>query len=178
MCEECEPQVECLVCAAGGMGDVQAWLDREQARVADHVRRFGVSLEFVMGEEESRFPAFCYTIGLFGLRHPELLLFCPHAATAGAVLNELARQVREGRNLVPGELVSLPDWSHRLLVEAVPNPGEIAFAANRHYDRPDEVSVPLLQLSMDCVHGYLPGEEGYCRPEWMQPRPGRFSARG
>lgn len=177
MCDQCDRDVECYVCASGGTGDVQAWLDQEDARIAGNVRRTGVSLEFIIGDCAVESPSFCYTVGLFGLRHPELLIFVADPQTANAVLNDLARQVRAGRDLVPGEIVTFEEWSHRLLVEEVPNPGDIVFAANRHYVRPDKFSVPVLQLSLDCVHGQLPGEPGYCRPAWMQPRPGHFSAR-
>ena len=64
------------------------------------------------------------------------------------------------------------DWPHRVLVEDVPNPGEIAFAANRYYQRPNEASVPLLQLTYDDRDGRFPTDDGYSNPDWVQPRPG------
>ncbi len=32
-------------------------------------------------------------------------------------------------------------------MEELPNPGEVLFVANRHYDRPAELSVPAFQLT-------------------------------
>jgi prevent-host-death family protein len=77
-------------------------------------------------------------------------------------------------DLVPGELLTFPDWPHRLVVEPVPNPGDIVFAANRHCQRPSEVSVPLLQLTWDDRQGKLPWDDGYSVPIEVQPRPGTF----
>jgi hypothetical protein len=57
---------------------------------------------------------------------------------------------------VPGQPLTFERWPHRIVVEAVPNPGEIVFAANRHYQRPDEASVPVYQLSYDDTAGRFP----------------------
>ena len=62
-----------------------------------------------------------------------------------------------------------------MVPEVLPNPGEILFTANRFYQRPEEASVPALQLSYDDKAGRFPWEEGYAAPE-MQPRPGTWSA--
>ena len=40
----------------------------------------------------------------------------------------------------------------------MPNPGEIVLGANRHYDRPPFMSVPVLQLSYDDRSGRFPWE--------------------
>jgi hypothetical protein len=61
------------------------------------------------------------------------------------------------------------------VVEEVPNPGEIVFTANRHYQRPPEFSVSVFQLSYDDTSGRFPWEPDYAAPE-MQPRPGTFRA--
>jgi Domain of unknown function (DUF4262) len=47
--------------------------------------------------------------------------------------------------------------------------------ANRFYLRPDEASVPVLQLTYDDRPGRFPWEPGYAVPD-MQPRPGTFRA--
>ncbi len=62
---------------------------------------------------------------------------------AAGVLNHIADWVHGGGNLVPGQEFEVPGWSHRLVVEDVPNPGQIVFGANRHYLRPKEFSVPV-----------------------------------
>lgn len=162
----------------------QAWLDQEDARVADVIRRHGWYIQYVGGGMCSRpgcdggddeGPAFAYTVGLFGLGHPELLIFGVYPEDALAVLNDLGEQVMAGANLLPGQLLTFDQWPHRVVPEEVPNPGDIVFTANRFYQRPDEASVPVLQLSYDDDAGRFPWEEGYSEPE-RQPRPGTFSA--
>lgn len=171
----------------------QAWLDQSDRHTTAVIRRHGVSIAYIGGDAEcdacragvpdgasephsdARTP-FAYTVGLFGLDHPELLIFDVDPPTAASVLNDLANRVRAGRYLTAGEVLPFPRWRRRVLVETVPNPGEIAFAANRFYKRPDEHSVPLLQLSVDDVNGRFPGEPGYSGSESSQPRPGTFRA--
>lgn len=164
-----------------------AWLDQEDARVVTTIRQVGVFIQYVGGAcsepgcacsvdaDEDGGPPFAYTVGLFGLGHPELLILGAGPQTSGAVLNELSERVRAGADLVPGELITVAEWPHRIVAEVVPNPGEIVFAANRFYQRPDEASVPVLQLSYDDTAGRFPWEPGHAGPG-MQPRPGTFRA--
>ncbi|MEE8407359.1 MAG: DUF4262 domain-containing protein [Acidimicrobiia bacterium] len=162
----------------------QAWLDQEDANVAEKIRRYGWFIQYVGGSSCSRpececsqsdDPAFAYTVGLFGLAHPELLIFGVGPNTAAGVINTLGSRVRDGEALLPGQLVTFDEWPHQIIPEPVPNPGEIVFEANRYYQRPADVSVPVLQLSYDDTEGRFPWEEGYAAPE-MQPRPGTFKA--
>lgn len=160
---------------------IQAWLDQEDARTAAMVRRRGWHIEYVCscgvvsagGEREG--PPFAYTVGLFGLHHPELLILGVPQATAVGVLNVLGCRIRLGENLLPGQLLTVDRWAHRIIPEPVPNPGEVVFGANRYYCRPAEYSVPVLQLSYDDKAGRFPWEPGYAAPD-MQPRPGTFRA--
>lgn len=162
---------------------LQAWLDQEDARVASTIRKHGWAVEYVGGsgcscpddEHESDGPPFAYTIGLFGLGHPELLILGVPPQTAIGVLNELGGRIRAGHDLIPGTIINFDQWPHRVIPEEVPNPGDIVFGANRHYQRPSEASVPVLQLSYDDPSGLFPWDPGYCAPE-MQPRPGTFRA--
>lgn len=161
----------------------QAWLDQEDAMVADVIRRHGWLIQYVGGgvcrapgcESSEDEPAFAYTVGLFGMGHPELLIFGTDPHTAHGVLNELAGRVKAGAVLLPGQVIDFEQWPHRIVPEEVPNPGDIVFAANRFYRRPDEASVPVLQLSYDDIAGRFPWEDGYAAPD-LQPRPGTFSA--
>lgn len=109
--------------------------------------------------------------------YPELLILGTSIDTACGVINDLGERIRAGANLVPGELLTFPNWPHRITVEEVPNPGDIAFAANRHYQRPSEISVPLLKLTYDDKAGRFPWEEEHAIPAWVQPRPGALTAR-
>ena len=158
-----------------------AWLDQEDAHTAAMIRSHGRYINYVdceaagCGCTDVEGPPFAYTVGLFGLHHPELLIFGVPPGTAASVLNDLGERIRSGENLLPGSLVTLEDWPRRIIPEPVPNPGEIVFAANRYYARPDEFSVPVLQLSYDDKAGRFPWESGYSAPE-SQPRPGTFRA--
>lgn len=156
--------------------DEIAWLDQDDARTVSVIREHAVAITYVGGEKHEHRTSFAYTTGLFGLGHPELLVLGLDPSTAGALLNEVARQVRAGRDFVPGEVLEFDEWAHRVLVEHLPNPGAILFAANRFYRRPDEASVPAYQLTYDDRSGRFPGEVGYDVPDWVQPRPGSFTA--
>jgi hypothetical protein len=163
---------------------IQAWLDQEDARMKDVIRRHGWAIEYVGGGfcsvpgcdgADEAGPPFSYTVGLFGLGHPELLVFGVGPDTAYYLLNDLGERVNEGETLIPGMMISFEDWPHRVIPEAVPNPGEIVFSANRYYQRPPSESVPVLQLSYDDGAGRFPWEEGNSASE-SQPRPGTFRA--
>jgi hypothetical protein len=156
--------------------DEIAWLDQDRSRIAHAIREYGVSLIYVGGDSAARKTSFAYTIGLHGIGHPELLVLGSHSGTAGSLLNEVAARVRAGQDLVPGEILEFAQWPHRVLVEEVPNPGDILFAANEFYDRPAAASVPAFQLTYDDTAGRFPTDAGYDIPRWVQPRPGEFSA--
>jgi len=155
---------------------LQAWLDQEDKHTAQTIRKHGTYIQYVGGDSDHKQTSFAYTVGLFGVGHPELLVLGVSPQTAAGLLNEVAAQVRGGADLVPGEMLTFETWQHRVVVEPVPNPGEIAFAANRFYERPNEFSVQLLQLTYDDRQGRFPWEEGYENPDWVQPRPGAFRA--
>lgn len=155
---------------------IEAWLDQQRNLTAQKIREHGVFIQYVGGDAETRSTSFAYTVGLFGIGHPELLVLGASPGTASGLLNEVASWIRGGRDLVPGELLTFEAWSHRAVVEDVPNPGQILFAANNFYERPDEFSVGALQLTYDDKGGRFPWDEGYDVPAWIQPRPGEFTA--
>lgn len=163
---------------------IQAWLDQEDARMKSVIRRHGWAIEYIGGEfcsvpgcegSDDEGPPFAYTVGLFGLGHPELLVFGLDPETTYAVLNDLGNRVRDDGNLIPGQMITFEEWENRVVPEAIPNPGEIVFSANRFYQRPANFSVPVLQLSYDDDAGRFPWDEGFTNPG-RQPRPGTFRA--
>jgi hypothetical protein len=162
----------------------QAWLDQEDARIAGIIRSHGWAITYVGGGACGRpgcecppdeGPPFAYTTGLFGLAHPELVIVGVEPLTAQGVLNHLGERVRVGEPLMPGVLISFQQWSHQVIPEEVPNPGEIVFEANRFYQRSPDDSVPVLQLGYDDFEGRFPWDPGYAAPE-MQLRPGTWRA--
>ena len=149
-----------------------AWNDQEDRRVAQFIREYGFFIQAVFSE--GRKPPFAYTVGLFGLGHPELIIFGLDHESAGGTLNWFFSRIHDGRDLVPGEIIEPEGSGMRFLVEVFPNPQAALFAANRHYQRPPEASVPAYQLTWDC-DGAFPWEPGYTLPAWLQPRPGEFA---
>jgi Domain of unknown function (DUF4262) len=155
---------------------LQAWLDQEDQHVAQTIRKHGLFIQFVSGGTSHPPPAFAYTVGLFGLGHPELVVLSVNSETASGLLNHLGARVRAGDNLIPGSLLAFDEWPHRVTVEELPNPGEILFSANRHYQRPVEASVPAYQLTYDDMQGRFPWDPGYDNEPDLQPRPGTWRA--
>ena len=153
-----------------------AWLDQEDARLAQVVRTHRLAVQYVAAGEESAEPCFGYTVGLFGLGHPELVAVGLDYDATGGLLNKVAGLVVDGRDLVPGEVLHDDDGVPVITVEVVPNPGEILFSAHRFYQRPDEFSVPAFQLTWALDGGIFPWDESYpCEPD-CQPRPGTWRA--
>lgn len=153
-----------------------AWLDQEDARLARTVRTHRVAVQYVMRGEQPDEPSFAYTVGLFGVDHPELVAVGLDHETACGLLNKVAGMVLEGRDLVPGEVIHDDDGVDVLTVEVLPNPAEVLFSANRFYRRPDEFSVPAYQLTWALEGGIYPWDPHYpCEPE-CQPRPGTWRA--
>ncbi|MGY1826172.1 DUF4262 domain-containing protein [Blastococcus sp. SYSU DS0541] len=123
-----------------------AWLDQEDSRLAQAIRVHRFAVQYVMRGEASDEPAFGYTVGLFGVGHPELVVVGVGREAASGLLDHVAGLVLDGRDLVPGEVLT-HGRAEPLVVEELPNPGEVLFSANRFYQRPDEYSVPAYQLT-------------------------------
>lgn len=155
---------------------LQAWLDQEDEHVAQIIRKHGWFIQFVSGETIEPPPTFAYTVGLFGLGHPELVVTGVSFETASWLLNHLGSRIRAGENLLPGSLLSFGDSPRRVLVEKLPNPGEILLSANRHYQRPAEASVPAYQVTYDDKQGRFPSDPGFADEPDLQPRPGTWRA--
>ncbi|AKU18545.1 DUF4262 domain-containing protein [Luteipulveratus mongoliensis] len=151
----------------------QAWLDQEDANVRDCVRTYGCFLTYVLAGRKETSTSFCYTTGLFGIGHPELIVFGLSQATAGGLLNLCYARVRDGHDLMPGEIFSFAGAPERVRVEVFPRPGDVLYTANRFYERPDEFSVPAYQLTWD-VEGAFPEDAGYPYGPHVQPAPGTF----
>jgi hypothetical protein len=153
-----------------------AWLDQEDARLAQLIRTHRFAVQYVCSGDEADEPEFGYTVGLFGLGHPELVVVGLDHDMSHGLLSRVARMVVDGRNLVPGEVIQDEDGQDILAVEVLPNPGEILYSANRFYERPDEYSVPAFQLTWPDAAGTFPWDPRCTYERDRQPRPGTWRA--
>ena len=135
-----------------------AWLDQEDARLAQIDPHPPLRRSVRRGRATSpTSPAFGYTVGLFGLGHPELVVTGLDHRTSHALLNRVAGMVVDGRDLVPGEVLQDDtgrDIAHRR--GAAQPRRRPASRANRFYERPDEFSVPAFQLTWADADGGFP----------------------
>ena len=94
------------------------------------------------------------------------------------MLTRLTHEVRDhGIELVPGKVLpEEPGVATALLVEALPNPGEVLLGANAYYRRPPQASVDAVQLTWCDSLGRWPGDAACTTPAARQPRPGTFRA--
>jgi hypothetical protein len=153
-----------------------AWLDQEDAHLATVIRQCRWAVQYVGPGDAPEEPAFGYTVGLFGLGHPELVVVGLGPGDTHDLIDEVAALVAGGCVLVDGQLLSWDGGPGPLFVEVCPNPGEVLFAANRFYRRPAEYSVPAYQLTWAHRDGTFPWEPGHpCGPA-CQPRPGTWRA--
>lgn len=164
--------------------DLDAWLDQYDAWITQTIRRHGWAIQYVGGDTcctpgcdcpPSHLPPFAYTVGLFGLGHPELLILGVDQEAAAEVLNTIGAGVRNGAQLLPGMQITVGDWPHHIVPEPVPNPGDVLLEADCFYRRPPGDPVPALQLTYDDDQGRFPWDEG-CEVSHLQPRPGTFDA--
>jgi hypothetical protein len=153
-----------------------AWLDQEDAHLARTIRSHRWAVQYVGRGEQSDEPPFGYTVGLFGLGHPELVVVGLGYEEACGVLNKVGGMVLDDRDLLPGEVLCDDDGTPVITVELLPNPADVLFSANRFYRRPDEFSVPAYQLTWALDGGIFPWDPGYACDPGCQPRPGTWRA--
>lgn len=118
---------------------------------------------------------FCYTTGLFGVGHPELIVLGLSQLPAGVLLGQLAQHVLAGRDdLMPGEVIEMDGL--KVLVEELPDPWMTTFQTFHYYDRPPGTSLPTYQLTWADPWGRFPWDDGHVPEPWPQRRPGRYRA--
>src|SRR6188508_2849971 len=83
-----------------------AWLDQEDERLAQVIRTHRFAVQYVCPGDVPGEPGFGYTVGLFGMGHPELVVVGLDYELAHALLTRMTKLVIGGRNLVPGETFS------------------------------------------------------------------------
>ena len=118
---------------------------------------------------------FCYTTGLFGAGHAELVVLGLGHEQAAALLNQVTHRVLDhGMDLTPGELLEVEGRS--LLVEELHLSGMILFGTHDFYERPPWEPLPAHQLTWADEQGRFPWDDGHDPGTWWQPRPGQWRA--
>jgi hypothetical protein len=171
MCRKCENDAR----VSGDPNDpivLQQFWDQEYAWYRDTINKHGWAIQFVSGSAGES-PAFAYTVGLTNFRHPELLVVgIDDQASAGGLLNQLGRRVRDGEIFRDGQEIVTSGPPVRMF--DVPNPGEIIFTANHFFGRPRFDSLPALQAIYPDAHGTWPWEPECHLSAERQPMPGTF----
>jgi hypothetical protein len=171
MCRKCENDAR----VSGNPNDpivLQQFWDQESAWLRDTINKHGWAIQFVSGSEGET-PPFAYTVGLTNFDHPEILVVgVDNLASAGGLLNQLGRRVRDGARFRDGQEVVMSGPTVRMF--DVPNPGEIIFTANNFFGRPPFDSLPALQAIYPDAHGTWPWEPGCHLSPARQPMPGTF----
>lgn len=146
---------------------LRALFDQQNAQMRDTIERRGWAVEYVLGEDDS--PAFGYTVGLWRLRHPELVSFGYDCSTTHGLLDRLARQVCDGARLQAGQDLELAGQPLQLF--DIPNPHEVILGSWSFF----RDVVPALQVVHADPAGRWPWEPG-CTLRGRQPMPGGFVA--
>ena len=121
-----------------------AWLDQEDAHLAQVIRAHRWSVQYVGAGDEPDEPA----VRLH--RRPVRSRASRAGASSGSgrrrthsILSRVAGMVADGRDLVAGELLAWPDWPDlRLVVEELPNPGEVVLGATASTSGPTSTRFP------------------------------------
>ena len=153
-----------------------AWLDQEDARLAQLIRAHRFAVQYVWSGDEPDEPGSATPSGSSVSGIPELVVTGLDHHVSHALLNRVARMVVDGRDLVPGEVIRTDTGQDILTVEVLPNPAEVLFSANRFYERPDEFSVPAYQLTWADAAGRFPWDPLCAYDRERQPRPGTWRA--
>lgn len=167
MCDRCDQVDE------SDPAQVRRWLERQAAWLSDKVARVGWAIQAV--EVSADAPPFAYTIGLWNLGHPEIVVFGLDFGCSVHLLDALARGVANGGSrLRDGDEVAADGLPVRLF--GVRNPGDIVFRANQFFAMAPDESVPVLQAIYPDDSGVWPWEPGCRLPRGGQPMPGTFVA--
>jgi Domain of unknown function (DUF4262) len=141
-----------------------------RAGVRSRLATYGWTVQAVEG-----WPPFAYTIGLWRLGHPELVLFGVELRTACLMLGLMAMDVcRGGRRINGGDEFTDDGWEFKAFM--LPNPSQVITRANVFFRRKPRQSVPALQLVYPDAYGVWPWEPGCRLVPGQQPLPGQFAA--
>jgi hypothetical protein len=165
----------CACCAVRGADDRGAD-DRDDDAEGDSFR----DLVIDTGGDPDLLPPrtstpFCYTTGLFGVGHAELVVHGLERAAAARTLDDVAHRVLDhGHDLVPGQVLEAGGTT--FLVEEILCSGMVFFEAHSFYDRRPWESMAAYQLVWADQEGRFPWDDGHVPGRWVQRRAGEWRA--
>lgn len=135
-------------------------MDRFLLDVTAKIMKHGWVVQGVFGttpDESGRIMSFSYTVGLTETKLPELFLDTISANQATPILNEMARRMRDGMPIAPGDTVDL-DYSVPFRIRGPIDPAAAAtnMARNLYGDQ-----ITVLQVLWPDPAGLFPGDAGY-----------------
>lgn len=146
--------------------------DKIEQRVLDDIAKFGWHLIAISPDEQG--PGFVYSIGMMEtLGHPEIIMFGLDRKLMATVINNIGRQVREGRNFAGLGLFEdlLERYACKMIrVDERWHTEYVGYAMwhRRHVGKVGTLDV--LQCLWPDKAGKFPGEEG-CQREIVALQP-------
>ena len=132
-----------------------------------NIERYGVGLVGVLADVDHNHPVagFTYTVGLTPLGHPELLVYGLPPEVAERLLNVLVREIRQGRQLRPGDQVRQPGNAAAIFTAIAVLDDDDLEMVREIYGSSDYA----LQLVWSDEHGRFPWADGYAPWRHRQP---------
>jgi len=146
--------------------------DKTEQRILDDIIRFGWHLIMIHADDEG--PGFAYPIGMMEtLGHPEIIMFGLEPRLTATVINDIGRQVRDGRNFAELGLFEdlLKNYACKFIrVEDRWRPRYLGYAMwhRRHLGKTG--TLEALQCLWPDKAGRFPDEEG-CDTEIVMLQP-------
>ena len=148
-----------------------AWLDQEDAHLAQAIRAHRWAVQYVGRRDEPDEPRVRLHDRPVRARPPGAGRWSGSGHDDAHGLLEPGRR-HGGRRAGPGAPARCSRGRlrrGRLVVEELPNPGEVVLAANRFYQRPAEFSVPAYQLTWAHADGDFPWDDATRAARTCQP---------
>jgi Domain of unknown function (DUF4262) len=125
--------------------------------IAEDIRRDGRSVLCVSAEPNKH--AFCYTIGNWERRLPELLMIRAASAAAGQSLNALSNMmIDRGRAFASGERIAVASITVKIIRADSRAREQYTIQAGQHFGHEH---YEVLQVLLSDLRGHFPDEPGY-----------------
>ena len=132
----------------------------------DLIRKYGWAVQYVMAGDDS--PSFSYSIGLSAIPAPELITFALSPPVAQAILNDIAKTIRDGKRWKAGDRTDqfTAGGMELVFVDVADTTAHLTMA-NRMYVA--AAPVPALQVVWPNTHGHYPWDLEWDMGPQVQP---------